>query len=138
MIRIEVSGPPLDIAKDAEKQFRKDARKAIGQAGTVLLREVKKQLRRTSSRETAGPGEPPARRTGELIRSFRRLRPRVRTRAGATVATSGVKSTHPGAGRVEYGGVDRRGIRTFPHPYIGPAIDAAEAEVERLLTQVIE
>lgn len=133
MIRVEVTGPPLDIAKDAEKQYRREASRVLGRSATILLREVKQQLRRTTGGEPQ-EGAPPVKRSGDLARSFRRLRPRVRK----NVATSGVKSSHPGAGRLEYGGVDSRGIRTFPHPYLGPAIARVEGEITRMLEDVVK
>lgn len=134
-LRLRVRGPKPDLDKDAEKQFRKDARKAIRDCVDVQMKAIKKLLRRRKVRwKAAAPGQPPHERTGQLQKSFKRLKLKI----GRYKASGGVYSDHPGAGRLEFGETDRTGVRTFPHPYLEPAARAAEPEMDARLRTFLD
>lgn len=130
-MKVKVYGDRLDLADELEDEFHADAKAVIGEAGDLLLVEVQRRLRqRKGTRQTAAPaGEAPESDTGALAGSFSRIPPSVKGR----VASSGVQSDHPGANRQEFGMTDRLGIRTFPHPFLAPSLQAVEAPVTDLI-----
>lgn len=138
--RIVVLGDPKKkdgeaVAEDALKVFQREAKSAMREASDELLRAVHSQLRKSTT-PPAAPGQPPAYR-GEvptLMGSFKRIT----ARATRTSVSGGVQSSHPGAGRLEWGGTDSRGVHTFPHPYLSPAVEAAEPSVHNILSRVLE
>lgn len=132
-MKLLVTGAPIDLADELEEEFRNNARNGLTECGEVYLGHVRETLRRRKGPDPAPEGEPPAAQEGDLAESFRRLPTRVRGRS----ASSGVESEHPGAARLEHGKVDVRGIRTFPHPYFGPAAEASEAEITAILTKLV-
>lgn len=129
-MRVTVYGDKLDLADELMEEFHAEAKSAVHDAAALQLAEVKRLL--ALRRGTPAPGgEPPAEQTQDLLRSFRLIAPRIR----GAVASSGWRSLHPGANRLEFGFTDVRGIRTLPHPYARPAIANTEAAVERLLQE---
>lgn len=132
-LKIVVHGPRLDLAEELEEEYRSQALHAVGLAADVLLSEVQHRLSaRQGSKKSAAPsGESPEEDTGELLRSFKKVRPRVK----GAIASSGIRSDDPGGNRVEFGYTDVRGIRTFPHPYLRPAVEAAEEPITRIFDE---
>lgn len=128
-MKITIVGDKIDLADELEEEFHAEAMEAVGEAADIVLADVKQRLSRRRGPEASPPGEPPALQEGDLLRSYRRVTPKVRGR----VATSGIYSRHPGANRVEFGAVDRRGIRTLARPHVRPAFAAMEPAVTELL-----
>jgi hypothetical protein len=106
--RISVQPTKIDLLKQADDSFKKNARRALTQSSQVLLRSVQYQLRRTKPggrsrgrNPASAPGEPPAYQTGRLAKSWKRLRTRLRR----GYASSGVTSSEKRAFALEYGEV---------------------------------
>lgn len=79
--------------------------------------------------QASAPGEPPARLYGDLARSITHSAPKwdgweVQTEVGTNLAK---------ARRLEYGGVDSRGIRILPRPYFAPTVLREEMALEQIL-----
>lgn len=138
MFKIVVVGEPkLTIVEDAMEVFKREAKGAVREASEELLRAVKAQLRKHKYPPAAAPGAPPAMRFEEppyLMASFKTLRIRVTKYA----VFGGVYSNHEGAARLEYGATDIRGIKTYPHPYLAPALADAEPSVTNILGRVLD
>lgn len=130
-IKIKIYGDKIDLADELEEEFHQLAKDAVGEAADMLLADIHDRLDNRRGPAPAPEGEAPAMQTGELSRSFKRINPRIRGR----VASSGIISRHPGANRLEFGATDSRGIRTLPHPYVRPALDAMEEPISRLLEE---
>jgi hypothetical protein len=132
-IKVVVHGEVLDLADELQDDFHRDAKAVVEEGAGMLLGDVQRRLRqRSGTFRTAAPeGEAPEFDVGDLYRSFKLIAPRVTGR----VATSGIRSDHPGANRLEYGKTDVRGIRTLPHPYLRPAMEAMEEPIGRLLQE---
>lgn len=126
---VETDGA-IDLADELEEEFRPRARRVMQTASAIVLARIQSLLRtRQGTRYTAAPaGAAPERDSGELARSFRTLGVRVQGR----IVEGGIWSDHPGANRLEFGLVDVRGIRTFPHPYVAPVMRGAEDVVTDL------
>lgn len=123
----------LDLAEDLREEFHAVAKQAVSDSADILLLEVDRllSLRRGSDSTTAPAGEPPEYDTTALLRSWERIPARVK----GNVAQSGIKSDSEYAIRAEYGGTDKRGIRTLPHPYLRPAMASTESEIDALLRE---
>jgi hypothetical protein len=81
----------------------------------------------------AAPGAPPRERTGDLGKSImREPATAIASRKGARGVTTRVLVTDPGGARQEFGDIDVRGIRTFPHPFLRPAFEDIGADVDGL------
>lgn len=121
----------IDLADELEEEFHLPAREAVREGADILLGDVVRRLRqRHGTRQTVAPaGQPPEEDTGLLSESFSRLPVRITGR----VVSGGIQSSHPGANRLEFGATDVRGVRTFPHPYLRPAMEAVELPITRLL-----
>lgn len=134
-LKVVVYGDKIDLADDLRDEFHAEAKDAVIEGANILIREVDRLLtmRRGTSRTAAPEGQPPEQDTAELVRSFTVLPGRVK----GNVASSGVQSKHPGANRLEFGFTDRRGIRTFPHPFMAPAIANTETEIGELLERLL-
>lgn len=133
MLTATVYGDKLDLADELQDEFHAEAKRAVGDAADLLLAEVRRllTLRQGTARTAAPEGQPPEQDTAGLVRSFRRIPPRVRGR----VASSGVQSNHAGGNRLEHGLTDRRGIRTLPHPFLRPAIATTDGPIGDLLQE---
>lgn len=131
--KVTLIGDKLDLADELAEEFEAQAKEAVSEAADLLLHEVQRNLRlRVGTRKTVAPiGQPPEFDTGALLASFRKIAPRVKGR----VASSGIRSNHPGANREEFGKTDVRGIRTFPHPYVAPAMAVVDEPVNALLQE---
>jgi hypothetical protein len=132
-IKVKITHDKSLITKEARAEFRRDVRGALRGASDILLTEIKRRLGARTGPEPSPEGEAPARRTGKLLRSYRRLA----VRARLDVASGGIISKHPGANRLEFGATDTRGVRTLPHPHVRPALAAVEGHVNRYLADLL-
>lgn len=161
--RIQVQPSELNLWKDADADFKKNARRLLRQASDVLLNHTKYQLLRRRGNEVSAPGEPPVSHTGKLAKSFKRIRVRLRKGYGS----AGITSSHPAAYALEWGetvasrtafkitgqrgrriankflrglgSVTGLGVyRLAPRPYLQPAADESEDEITKILIQVLE
>jgi hypothetical protein len=130
---LQITGDVLDLADELQEEFVDGAKVAMRQGSRLLRDEVRRRLRLRKGPVPAPEGEPPAEQTGELVRSIKVLPVRVRGR----VVSGGIKTDHPGATRLEFGAVDKRGVRTFPHPFLLASQEAVADEVTRLLNEAI-
>lgn len=130
-MRIMVYGDKIDLADELQDEFKKVAKVAIRDAADIVVAEVQRLLSLQSSGSVAEEGAPPAKQTGDLVAAVQRITPKLSGR----VATSGFMIDDPGALRLNYGKVDKRGIRTFPHPFAEPALENAEPAVDALLQE---
>lgn len=132
-LKVTVYGDRIDLADELMDEFHDQAKSAVAEGADVLLDEVKRllTLRRGTARTAAPEGQPPEQDAAQLEKSFRRIPPRVRGR----VASSGIRSDHPGGNRLEWGFTDSRGIRTLPHPFLAPAIANTDERIGQLLEE---
>jgi len=79
--------------------------------------------------QASAPGEPPAVLFGTLRQSIHHSPPKWE---GWTVSTE-VGTNQPQARRLEWGGVDKRGVRILPRPYMEPSTLRAEPQIEAIL-----
>lgn len=131
-VRVEVYGDNLlDVADELLDEMIEPAKAAVKDARDIVFDEAKRLL----NRRTSGPaieGEAPVRRTGELERSLKKTAVSVKGR----VVSAGFSSKHPGAMRLEHGFVDKRGVRTLPHPWLRPSFENAKGRVEARLQEL--
>ena len=130
-VKAVVYGDKIDLADELMEEFHAEAKDAVSEGADMLLSEVRRllTLRRGTAATVAPEGQPPEQDTSGLVRSFRKIPPRVRGR----VASSGIRSSHPGGNRLENGFTDVRGIRTFPHPFLRPAIANTDGPIGAML-----
>lgn len=81
--------------------------------------------------QASAPGEPPAVLFGRLRQSITHSKP---TWDGWTVSTE-VGTNVEYARRLEWGGIDRNGVRILPRPYIAPTVLREEEAIDRILEQ---
>lgn len=84
-------------------------------------------------RVKATAGEPPRKDRGDLQRSLHAKPAKVRKRSVEVPWGSDL----PEAGRMEWGGKDKRGIYLPPHAYLRPAEAQAKAEIDAVLEDVL-
>lgn len=124
--------------------LRPRAELAVVRAGRYFVNAVKKTLsgprsgriyrgRRGRLHQASAPGEPPATQTGKLRQSITMSEPEW---VGWNVSVD-IGSNQPQARRLEYGGVDRRGVRILPRPYFEPTAIRVQAQVEVILESSI-
>lgn len=136
------------MAEEELNKLRASAEIAIDRAGLALENEVKKTLGpdggpRTGrlytvsqsgpKHQASAPGEPPAVLRGHLRQSITHSPPQW---DGWTVWTE-VGTNQPQAARLEWGGVDSRGIRILPRPYLAPSVVRAEETINRILEESV-
>lgn len=126
-------GAKLDLAEELREEFHKTAKDAVEDAAAIALREVDRLLtqRKGTKKTAAEPGQPPEVDTAQLVASYTLLPGRIK----GNVASSGVRSKDPGANRVEFGGTDIHGRRSFPHPAVRLAFENVEDAVTALLEE---
>jgi hypothetical protein len=162
--KIRVQPTDIGLVRQADADFKKNARRLLRSSSDVLLKHVQFQLRRRKGPEPSRPGEPPAMQTGRLAKSFKRLRVRLRRGYGS----AGVTTDHTGAYALEVGEARvgratfaitgsrraRRGVnklaralaplagvgvyRVAPRPYLDPASEEAAPQIDMILVQVVE
>lgn len=148
-------------ADELLRELRPGAELAVKMAVVHMEGAVKKTLTGTRSGRTyrvpmtrgrggaarlhvaSAPGEPPAVMFGALRNSIGHGPPRWRGRTVEAEFGPGLgqsPSTGPDpsksyARRLEYGGVDSRGIRILPRPYMEPTVQREEPRVDRILAR---
>ena len=130
-IKVQVYGDKIDLADELQEEFHAVAKDVVKEAADLWLAEIRRLLSLRAGPPAAPEGEPPAYRTKDLMDSFKRIPARVRGR----VASSGIRSDHEGANRVNVGFTDSRGVRTLPHPFVEPSRENIEPAVTALLTE---
>lgn len=99
------------------------ARRKVGKSGRA------KPRKNPPRHQASAPGEAPATLFGTLRQSIHHSPPKWE---GWTVSTE-VGTNQPQARRLEWGGVDKRGIRILPRPYMEPSTLRAEGAIEAAL-----
>ena len=127
-VRVRLYGDYLDLADELRDELVEPAKAVVSEARDVVLAEVKRLLQLQRGRPSPA-GAPPAYETGDLLRSFRKLRTSV---SGGTVS-AGFSSSDPGVNRQEFGGRDSRGIVVPARPFVRPAFERMRGEVQRIL-----
>ena len=121
--------------------LRPPAEKAVLKAALHLERAIKKKLTgartgriyrsRGRTHQASAPGEPPALVTGQLRNSITHTMPVWHgDNVSAEVGTSLDK-----AARLEFGGVDSRGVRILPRPYIGATMLEEQDTMETIMEE---
>lgn len=146
MVRAFVSGDDLtglsdELLDDLLPQMIAANDEAVG----ILAAEIRTNLSRTTGtgrpyrgkkrkgQRAAGPGAAPVRQSGELYRSVKEMASR---RKGSRVEGY-VRIDHPGAGRLEFGGRDKRGRYHPPHPFARPADVTAEPKIREAIDRAL-
>lgn len=133
-MRVFVGGDDLiDLVDEITEETLPIAVDAVDRGADVLLAKTQELLRRRRGPESAPEGEPPAAQTEALVKSFRKLKPRVQGR----VVTSGIRSDAEAVNRLEFGATDSRGIVTKPHPFLRPAVEQTEGAITKLLEDAL-
>lgn len=101
MIRVQVLGDKLDLAEELQEEFVSVASAVVSEGADIYLHEVTRLLELRSGPEPSPGGEPPAKQSGALHDSWKKLR----VRASGRVVSSGIQSRDPGAYAVEFGEV---------------------------------
>jgi hypothetical protein len=83
--------------------------------------------------QASAPGEPPAVLFGKLRQSITHIGP---TWEGFHVSGE-VGTNLEYAARLEYGGVDSRGVQILPRPYLAPTVLEEEDRLEQILTTAV-
>lgn len=102
--------------------------------GRVLLAPTRAFAWLSGRHFAAAPGDPPAKRSGDLIRSWRVGK--TRWSQNRTVYTGYIESDHPAAGRLEFGDHPpaievEEGVNA--HPYIRPTLQRIGDRLHNLL-----
>ena len=126
--KITIANDKLNLADELEEEFHEEAKGIIEEASTILQQHTQAQLSRYSGPGRTPEGQPPALRTGALLRSIKTIRAKVKGR----IVSGGIISRDPGANRVEYGATDSLGRRTLPHPFVRPAMETARPVIDAL------
>lgn len=131
------------------EKLRGPSEVAVDRAGLYLESEVKRQLGPDSGprsgrfykvskggplHQASAPGESPAVLFGKLRQSITHSAPKWE---GWTVSTE-VGSNLVYARRLEWGGVDARGVRLLPRPYFEPATLRSEPAIEGILEGAVK
>lgn len=137
----------LDTLGEEElRRLRAPAEAGVTRAGMHLMNAVKRTLsgsrsgrfyrvsRKGRLHQASAPGEPPAVLFGKLRQSIATSKAQwdgwsVEVEVGTNV---------PYARRMEWGGVDRRGVRILPRPYFGPTALKEQDALDRILESVFK
>lgn len=125
---IRVKVPAEDFWGDLEGDALDGAVDVVRRARDLTVARVQQLLGRREA-EPAIEGEAPHFRTGALRDSVKGAaivveRDRIWTR---------VLAKDPGAARLEFGDVDRRGIATRAHPFLRPAFEELEGRIRAMI-----
>lgn len=136
------------MAQRELEKLRASSELAVDRAGAHLEAAVKRTLGPDGGVRTgiaykvsksgplhiaSAPGEPPAVLFGRLRQSITHSAP---VWDGWIVSTE-VGSNVVYARRMEWGGIDSRGIRILPRPYFAPTILREEEAIERILSTAV-
>lgn len=135
--RAKVTGDHLaGMGDEILRELRPDAIRAVDEAADVLEEEIRDQLQATGHGVPSAPGQQPAMREGDLLRSVRREPARVRDNPHGFTVSSAVLVDDPGAARVEFGARDVRGIETQPHPFYLRAVKVVTPKLRAIWDKV--
>lgn len=151
MIKFEPDAEWTGLDGMAEREFEKlraTAEVSIDRAGLHLESAVKRTLGPEGGVRTgiaykvskagplhiaSAPGEPPAVLFGALRQSITHSPPRW----DGWIVWTEVGSNKVYARRLEWGGIDSRGIRILPRPYFAPTILREEEAIGNILDQAV-
>lgn len=134
-VRVRIEGEKfIDLVDDIQEETLAPARELAAQSGDLLLSDVKRRLKARTA-DPAPPGEAPAYQSGELHDSFKRLPVRVR----ANVVSSGVRSSedYGKVGALEFGYVTPAGTHVLPRPFLRPAEEAIQQQIDKLAGELL-
>jgi hypothetical protein len=131
-VNVRVYGDKLDLADELADEFHDEAAKAVTDGAKILLAESHRLIARWGPNAPAPAGQTPATITGDLLRLTRLRRGRVRR--NSRVAQAAVQYA-PHSWLVEFGHINVDGTRTLPRPFVRPAVENTEADIDRLLTE---
>lgn len=132
------------LGQEELQRLREPAETGVTRAGMHLANAVKRTLsgsrsgrfyrvsRKGRLHQASAPGEPPAVMFGKLRQSIAVSDPQW---DGWNVEVE-VGTNLPYARRMEWGGVDSRGIRILPRPYFGPTVLREQDALDRILEGV--
>lgn len=129
-IRVRLSAE--EFSGNLEGEVLEGAEEVVGRAADRTVERVKSLLSRPFAGRPTEPGSPPLKRRGDLAASVRRTPVES---DGKRIVSSRVIVDDEGAGRLEFGAVDKRGIRTFPHPFLRPAFEEMQDEIDDMLRE---
>lgn len=133
------------LAREEFEALRKPTERAIMKTMLYYEGKVKKKLIAVPARsgriyvingrphQASAPGEPPAPLTGKLRQSITHSD----VRWDGDQAFGEVGSSDPKASRLEFGGVDSRGIRILPRPYFSTTWEEEEVHMQSILDQAV-
>lgn len=146
MIKIFVKWFGLeDLGKEELEALRRPVERAITKATLYYEGRVKKKLTAVPARtgriyiirgkphQASAPGEPPAPISGKLRQSITHTD----VMWDGDNASAEVGSSDPKAARLEFGGVDSRGIRILPRPYFSSTWMEEEEHMQAILDQAV-
>lgn len=146
MIRFVTKWFGLDtMAKEELEALRAPTERAITRATLYYEGKVKKKLTAVPARTgrvyiikgkphvASAPGEPPAPITGRLRQSITHTD----VVWNGDEASAEVGSSDPKAARLEFGGVDSRGIRILPRPYFSTTWEEEEPHMQAILDKAV-
>lgn len=124
------------MRKGARERMRRSLRLYLSEIKHTLGRELFAPSRRFSwlsgRRLSSAPGDPPAKVSGDLIRSW--VMGFISWSMNDTVLTGRIQSAHPAAGRLEYGDPPDKGAPNIAaRPYARPTIVRIADRVHDLL-----
>lgn len=134
------------LGDDAFRELRPRAAAAVRRAAISLTAGVQQTLTGARSGRVykisktgrlhvaSAPGEPPAVLYGRLRQSITWTEP---VWDGNTV-TAEVGTNVEYAARLEYGGIDRRGVRMLPRPYMEPTVLRMARTIAEILEEAFE
>lgn len=109
-------------------------KRTLGPDGGARTGRLYRVSRTGPLHQASAPGEPPAVLFGALRQSITHSRPQW---DGWTVWTEvGTRMVY--GARLEWGGVDSRGVRILPRPYFAPTILREEEALERILEEAVK
>lgn len=122
--------------------IRPSAEDAVERGAQLIAERMRALVSRPYAGTAAAKGEPPRQREGQLADSIDsgpaewKERTGRRERPSKWSVRAPFGSDLPQAGRLEFGGTDKRGRRILPHPYLRTAVAESRARVDRILESV--
>lgn len=124
----------IDLVDEIQDETIGAAKELAAQGGDLLLADVKRRLKSRSG-QPAPAGESPAYQSGELHNSFRRLPVKVKE----NTVTSGIRSSedYGKVGAPEFGYVSANGKQVKARPFLRPAEQAIQPELDKLAESLL-